>query len=279
MQFNWFHSRPFDAAANSDEKHVLILDSSFNPPTVAHQILLLSAYSDPTFNLTFNVIVLLFSSVNADKGFIDDENQRKRTHFMNLLAQSTIQQIGQDNCPAFAIATINQARFLDKARTIQQELFNERTEFKNKPIRLYFIMGFDTIIRVFNQKYYSNMIEELELFFKEYGSRIICADRYSDDQASNGACLIDKLSKDMANRDTADAFKYFQRYILIIENWKLADYGDVSSTKVRRLIGDLQGVGDNDALKSELQRELKTLVPDVIYNHIIDTVEIKSRQF
>ncbi|KAI8896720.1 hypothetical protein BC833DRAFT_596426 [Globomyces pollinis-pini] len=130
---------------NKNINRLYILDSSFNPPTVAHLQML------NQINLNQNdQILLLLATKNVDKL---NSNLLERIHLIKSL-----------NLP-FAI--VNQPRFIEKASILNS--FN-----------VTFLMGYDTIIRFFDPKYYTNeSFNDLFIqFFKN--SRIHLIDRHSN---------------------------------------------------------------------------------------------------
>lgn len=138
---------------------LLILDSSFNPPTKAHASLLSKALASKPLGY-FDASLLLFSANNVDKK-LTGASVLQRAQMMELMAQSFDQEVAVGFTPF--------GKFVDKAQAIQ-------SWFKT-PVELYFILGYDTITRLFDPKYYSpvSVKEALAPFFKT--CHLICADR------------------------------------------------------------------------------------------------------
>jgi nicotinamide-nucleotide adenylyltransferase len=148
---------------------MLILDSSFNPPTKAHAELVNAAICSypPEF---FDTALLLFSTNNADKQ-LSGASVVQRVQMMELLS-TTLDQ------PA-VIGLTRHGKFIDKATHITR-WFDTKYN-KTKSLELYFIVGYDTMIRFMDPKYYApvSVKEALSPFFEQ--CHLICADRPHDD--------------------------------------------------------------------------------------------------
>ncbi|KIY68674.1 Nucleotidylyl transferase [Cylindrobasidium torrendii FP15055 ss-10] len=144
----------------------LILDSSFNPPTIAHRALL-HALAPPGHNK-----LLLLSTANADKK-PQPGAFPQRTEMMQLLSQSLqpphFLPSSSPSSSSFgaAVALIDRATFADKARCAP--------ELKGAT----WIMGWDTLVRFFAPRYYPNdtMGPVLRTFFLEDQARVVFAHR------------------------------------------------------------------------------------------------------
>lgn len=129
-------------------ERLLVLDSSFNPPTRAHAALI-----SETLHVSpqFSGVLLLFSSRNADKQ-LSGASIQQRVEMMQLLAKSL------PNC---AVGITVHARFVDKARMLDGACF---------------LMGVDTVERLLEPKYYDEPVEvALAPFFARCS--LVCASR------------------------------------------------------------------------------------------------------
>ncbi|KAI8388371.1 uncharacterized protein BYT42DRAFT_543682 [Radiomyces spectabilis] len=163
------------------ECRVLILDSSFNPPTRAHEALLATAVQQfaPDY---FDAKILLFSTSNADKQ-LTGASVEQRTHMMELLAQ----KLGYE---CLAVGLTKHAKFVDKAVAVERYFQHHGLQ----EVEMYFILGYDTVTRFLDPKYYAplTVAEALEPFFAR--SRLICADRAGfDEQLVNAFWTGDKV--------------------------------------------------------------------------------------
>ncbi|CUM68423.1 uncharacterized protein PRCAT00006146001 [Priceomyces carsonii] len=129
---------------------ICVLDSSFNPPHLGHYALIKEAmrHFQSIGDLEKEKSVLLLLSVkNADKVNPQPEPFDKRLemmfHMANYLQKSLGLKIG--------IALTKHARFVDKSIAILDYL---RKEYKVSTIKLTFLVGFDTLVRILDPKYY-----------------------------------------------------------------------------------------------------------------------------
>lgn len=192
---------------------VLVLDSSFNPPTLAHLALANSrrpSYSqtkdprDPPPEDDYDAKLLLLSVRNADKIMKPgDASYLQRLEMMALLARhvdgagytSTSSNgdpvITSKEAANVAIGILDEPTFVGKSRSLLAFLKKRFASFasKNPPSSAYdtqltFMVGFDTLERLILPQYYaseSQMLSSLRNFFSPVpdgdDSRIICARR------------------------------------------------------------------------------------------------------
>lgn len=133
------------AATNSD---VVVFDSSFNPPTVAHEHMAQLAR-----NYGKNICLML-SVLNADKPVDTPSNLQHRVNMMRLMA----------GCQDADIALSKAPRFIDKLEFLLEY---------GKSVT--FVMGADTLIRVIDPKYYKDPSDSLAWFFGN--CHVICLSR------------------------------------------------------------------------------------------------------
>ena len=148
---------------SSSAFRVAVLDSSFNPPTLAHRaLILLPAAVSPT-----EARLLLLSVRNADKTpRLGDASPVQRVEMMVRLAHEVNAAVGLLDAPAF----VHKAELLHAALPTGAQLT--------------FIQGFDTLERFLTPRYYGDgstmaMHAALQRFFAPNGndSRVICARR------------------------------------------------------------------------------------------------------
>ncbi|KAH7133055.1 hypothetical protein B0J13DRAFT_450760 [Dactylonectria estremocensis] len=119
--------------------HLVVLDSSFNPPTRAHAGMARAALDDGAR------LLLLLSVNNADKapkpaGF------PVRLAMMDAMGRQLLEEAGSGLQVDLAVTTM--PFFHDKARALAQ------SGFYGAPPTTTFLAGFDTLVRVFDAKYY-----------------------------------------------------------------------------------------------------------------------------
>ena len=134
-------------SAPPQPKHIGILDASFNPLTLAHEALV--HHAQDTFN--FDEIVLLLAKTNVDKALFGADLGQRLAMMVNYADSDT----QMDTC--LSIAGCSHARFIDKAHALRAH-FSPDTQ-------IYFLVGHDTLIRVFDPHYYIDMPAELKVLF------------------------------------------------------------------------------------------------------------------
>ncbi len=146
-----------------------ILSASFNPPTRAHLALLEAAQE--AFHLEEGVLLLALTHVEKPlTGF----GLGERLQMLQAIARRR---------PGWSVALCNRARFFEKALALRAAI-GEAPE-------LFFIMGGDTMIRLFDPRYYPDIPMEsaLEQFFQN--ARLLTAPRPPWDRPSLEAFLHD----------------------------------------------------------------------------------------
>ncbi len=163
------------------EGTLLVLDASFNPPTIAHWSLIERGCQA----LVTQHAALVLSSTNVDKK-VFGAPLPQRLAMMDDLAATR---------PSTAVAICRYARFVDKATALSPLFPNTR---------LVFAIGYDTLIRLFDEKYYTQMNRELEQLFDAAG--FIVANRDTDDLSQTEAYLDDPTRRPF--RDAIDTLSF-----------------------------------------------------------------------
>lgn len=136
---------------------ILILDSSFNPPHMAHLTLAKEAISHD-FKDGKNgeissgpqkMLLLLLAVKNADKIVPVPALFEHRLQMMQLMANS----LEKLKIPV-SIGLTTHARFAEKSSAIQN-FINADSLWVNLSTKLTFLLGYDTLIRVLDPKYYA----------------------------------------------------------------------------------------------------------------------------
>lgn len=135
---------------------LLCLSASFNPLTVAH-VWLIQEASRMVFP---DEVLLLLARANVDKEVSGFPLERRLT----LLARFV------ETRPSFSVAACSHGRFVDKVEAIQAHY--------PAGIRLTFTVGFDTLVRLFDRKYYADRDASLSALFD--ASEFIAANRAPD---------------------------------------------------------------------------------------------------
>ncbi|KAI1800707.1 Nucleotidylyl transferase [Daldinia bambusicola] len=163
---------------------LLVLDSSFNPPTLAHRRMALSALSDHGKPDTGSAgssdksrtprVLLLLAINNADKA-PKPASFPQRLAMMYIFAQDLLRcsasPAPRRACQGVDIAVTTEPYFHAKAGAIaasdfyhrhrhqnqnQNQNLNEQDQDQDQGPEQVYLTGFDTLIRIFDPKYYQN---------------------------------------------------------------------------------------------------------------------------
>ncbi len=130
-----------------------VLSSAFNPLTEAHAKMAELALRE----YQLGEVMLELSKMNVDK----------RVYGASLAERLWMLKHFVASRPALSVGLCSHARFIDKAKAIR-EVYPEGTD-------IYFIVGYDTLVRVFDPKYYDDLDAELQELFEE--AQFIAANR------------------------------------------------------------------------------------------------------
>jgi nicotinic acid mononucleotide adenylyltransferase len=154
------HSAPDAVVARLDAgaeftSRLAVLPSAFNPPTRAHMELL--------------QVALGAEGVGAIAALLTTRNVAKELHGASLAHRASmlleIESAGWD----IPVLVANQARIADQAKLISATW---------PAVGVDIIVGYDTLIRVFDAQYYGEMETELQAFFADH--RLIATNRADD---------------------------------------------------------------------------------------------------
>lgn len=152
----------------SPPKTLYILDSSFNPPTLAHFRIATSAIlKDAQPSPSPKRILLLLATQNADKAPKPASFEHRLT-MMQILASDLLSSPGLDEQIAVDIGVTKLPYFIDKAKAI------EESNAYPSSVQQVHMTGFDTLIRVLDSKYYppDHSLKVLEPFFEKNRLRV-----------------------------------------------------------------------------------------------------------
>lgn len=141
-------------------KRLLVLDSSFNPPHMGHYTLVKKALDHYKQDLH---VLLLLSVNNADKP-PKPATFDKRLEMMCLMAG----MLQEENIPTSVGITVF-GKFMDKSAAIQKDFCAEAA--------VVYLVGFDTVVRIFDPKYYKPQLpsEALREFMSQ--TELFCLTR------------------------------------------------------------------------------------------------------
>ena len=179
----------------SEGKRLGIFSGSFNPLTVAHEKMIEESQSQ--FDL--EEILLCLAKSNVDKGVFGFSLADR----LLMLKKHAMQQVD------FSVAVCSHGRFVDKIKAIKT-IYPPQTS-------CLFITGFDTLIRLFDSKYYTDMHTELKSLFDQCDFITANREEYNTD------IIRQFLSK-----------PEFSPYVCNIKLIELPnDYAEISSTAIR----------------------------------------------
>lgn len=212
-----------------------MLDSSYNPPTLAHRRIASSAVLDHTSKPSR--LLLLLATQNADKpskpALFED-----RLAMMELFAQDLLEYL-QASLPATSspsprlpeidIGVTKKPYFVDKAADI------EMSGIYPKNLEQVHLTGYDTLIRIFNPKYYppEHTLQPLGPFLSQHRLRVTMR----PDSEWGGREEQEAFLRDMAQggMEAVGGKREWADRIRLVEGKKPEDRS-VSSTKAREAI-------------------------------------------
>ncbi|KAF9537125.1 hypothetical protein EC957_008797 [Mortierella hygrophila] len=150
-------------ASTTRPTRIAVLDSSFNPPTKAHYQLLKAAA-----RVGCDAVLLLLATNNVDKGQTG-AGAVERLEMMEAMAMDSIRNEKEDpTLRHTAVGLTIHARFMDKAQPILDN-------YPPNTVQLSWIMGHDTMTRLFDPKYYNDVHADMAPFFEQCD--VICSSR------------------------------------------------------------------------------------------------------
>lgn len=169
-------TKPSPTTSRNDQPQtLLILDSSFNPPSIAHQSLALTALHKASKTITSHPgphrLLLLFSTLNADKA-PSAASFAQRLTLMTIFAVDLLSSIKDrpDStsylAPQIDIGVTTAPYYTDKSAAITSTA--EGKEWYPSNPRHIHLLGFDTLTRFFAPKYYQSFsppLSALEPYF------------------------------------------------------------------------------------------------------------------
>ena len=256
------HSRPTFARRTET---LYILDSSFNPPTRAHLRICTSALLHDKPRTVPKRLLLLLATQNADKAPKPAAFEH-RLAMMNIIAEellnnfTTSEEGSRDDVDLIIdIGVTAKGRFIDKAKILerQEEYMNRDINGTVKPVEQVHLIGYDTLVRLLDTKYYppDHTLQPLEGLFEKHRVRVT---RRTGD-AWGGGEEQDKYVRKIAQgeREVDGGEKEWAQRIELVEGMKEGEE-IVSSTKVR------------EAAKARDEEVLKQWVTDGVARWIIN---------
>ncbi|RJE27085.1 Cytidylyltransferase [Aspergillus sclerotialis] len=231
---------PADRQPTSPEV-LYVLDSSFNPPTLAHLRIASSALLEKP-GLSSRLLLLL-ATQNADKpskpASFEDRLVMMESFAHDLLShlQTASPSIDQQRLPQIDIGVTKKPYFVDKAAEI------ESSGVYSSSLEQVHLTGYDTLIRIFNPKYYppTHTLQPLASFLSKHRLRVTMrpGDEWGEKEDQQ-AFLLDLAQ---GGREAEGGKREWAERIQFVEGQKPGE-PSVSSTKARDAIqsnpGDLE---------------------------------------
>jgi nicotinate (nicotinamide) nucleotide adenylyltransferase len=183
-----------------------ILPASFNPPTKAHLALIKEAKG----KYGFDEILVVLDIRAMDKRLVG-ANIEDRVIMLKMLFQED---------PEVSIGLSNQGLFVEKLKPLR--------DLYPSPIEFTFIVGFDTILRVMDKRYYYNRKRSLDELFGQ--SRFLVANRGDQEREA-----FEKLFNKRRNERYRERISFFGLP---------EEFSSISSSFVRKKIAEGQPVDD-----------------------------------
>ncbi len=183
---------------SSSCKKLGIFSGSFNPITLAHSKMIEMSHQ----YFEFEEMLLLIAKANVDKDVFGwPIEARLLTLKLHTKNQSNI-----------SIGISSHGRYIDKITALKQ-IYPSQTEF-------YFIVGYDTLVRIFDPKYYTDIQEQLNTLFTQ--CKFIVANR-------KGVSIHD--IKRFLDQPHLKSYQQFIEYLSLPDY-----YANLSSTDIRNRI-------------------------------------------
>lgn len=230
-----------------------VLDSSFNPPTLAHLRMASSALLEKP-GLSSRLLLLL-ATQNADKpskpASFEDRLIMMESFAQDLLSylRSTSPNIDHQLLPQIDIGVTKKPYFVDKAAEIESSGIYPRS------LEQVHLTGYDTLIRIFNPKYYppTHTLQPLAPFLSKHRLRVTArADAEWGRLDDQRAFLLDLAQ---GGRENEGGKREWAERIQLVEG-RRPDESLVSSTMAR------------DAIQSN-PGQLELLVPQNVRDYIL----------
>ncbi len=201
---------------NETGKKLGIFSGSFNPITIAH----VKMFEEAKKCFQLDEMLLLLAKANVDK---DEFGIPLAGRILTLKSYA-----GEGNNVSIGISS--HGRYIDKV-TALEAIYPIDTEF-------YFIVGYDTLVRIFDSKYYTNIDTELRKLFKR--CRFIAANRDN---------IGIETIRQFLNTPLLQPYNSYISYLILPEF-----YAEISSTEVRRRL--------------DTGESISHLVPSVVENFL-----------
>ncbi|GAC96887.1 hypothetical protein PHSY_004471 [Pseudozyma hubeiensis SY62] len=279
----WPFSPSSSSSSSTNTIDIAVLDSSFNPPSRAHLALLLSPPILARPKRTYDGHLLLFSTQNADKGSgkPGDASLSQRVEMMTLMAKDVERIQSASGYPAnVAVGLVDKPLIFAKSTLTwdllkQQQSHDQHSRAAAASPRLHWVVGFDTLYRVFQLKYYASAPEfeqQCSQFFEKERTTFVCARRdpssYPQTAADGEEQGGDAKEKARRGEDKLLESEYVAPWVREGSIGMLdidPEQAKMSSTRIRSLLKD-ESVGEDGK-----REQLRGLVPPSLVEYLIES--------
>ena len=220
-------------------QRVCVLDSSFNPPHLGHSALveeLLRSNYDHIPNENKSLLLLL-SVKNADKetDHLSLEVFEQRLDMIHLMANDLSKRFPIN----ISIGLTNHAKFVDKSLSIISYIEEKFPDIVTPDFKLTFLIGFDTLVRILDPKYYlpDKFSQSLENFMKK--TDLFCLTRHD---AVKSLTQQEGYVKEISSGKHEDIPSHWSNNIFMLPSLN-EEIANLSSSSIRKEILS-QGHGD-----------------------------------
>ncbi|PWN36370.1 Nucleotidylyl transferase [Meira miltonrushii] len=262
---------PFPETKSSSHQQQIdigVLDSSFNPPHKAHHALATSskpAFADEQATAIkgkeqYDAILLLFSVRNADKGLgsSKDASPAQRIEMMQLMAQ----ELESEKSMNVAVGIVEEPLMITKSTLIHDFI---KQQPSTAPIRLHWLVGFDTLERFFQVKYYPSpdyFAKACQTFFEDERTTFVCARRQMNKNTDAGRDTSSQKAEQVLLQ-SKEVSPWKERGSVVMIDLPTS-VQDVSSTAIRRTIQKKDSKSDED-----LQGKLSQMTASSIASYLV----------
>ncbi|KAK5737367.1 hypothetical protein LTR17_006784 [Elasticomyces elasticus] len=275
---------PSPASDGDSPKTLFILDSSFNPPSIAHQTLAASALhkSCSDGHPEPHRLLLLFATMNAEKAPSAAAFEQRLT-LMTVFAADLLQTLKDSkdhSTVSIDIGVTSLPYYTDKSAAIN----TEGTQwYPGKPAHVH-LVGYDTITRFFAPKYYPKFdppLSALDPYFKAgHGLRVTLRPDNEFGTIEEQRAFVKRL--ETGEMESVGGKKEWVKQVELVQPDARSG---VSSTKIRKAAkrGDWEEVGElctpgvvtyvkSEGLYADDDREVTLRDPRCAYDHNITLV-------
>ncbi|KAI6091040.1 Nucleotidylyl transferase [Hypoxylon rubiginosum] len=247
------------SADSSPPGTILVLDSSFNPPTLAHKRMVLSALfesssssnssssgNSSSSNAHKSRLLLLLAINNADKA-PKPAAFPQRLAMMSIFGRSLLSDIASaadpphHKCAGVDVAVTTEPYFHAKAAAVAaDDFYHPGVSDSGEVGEQVYLTGFDTLIRIFNPKYYApdSMAAVLDPFFARARLRVTMRTDAEWGDAAAQEAYLQELRRGGLERVGGRA-AWAERIEMVVRDRRDSEDEEeviVSSTKVREAV-------------------------------------------